>query len=272
MLGYALLAMLSAFVSIGSNYLFGQCMSERPLVAGLVAGIFFGDIPTGVMVGAALEAVFMGAVNVGGAVTAEPVTATTLAVVFVVLMHMSKGVAIALAVPIGLLAGLVYEFIHLSLSSLGAPFIDRAAASGKESNIKLVHFLGWVIKYGICCIPTFLGVLLGAQPVSQMINQVPNTVIAGFTASGNLLPAIGMAMLLKMLWDKKLAIYFLLGFILVSYLGLDMVGVAAFGAVVVVVTALRDTEVLDLKKKLKNARAALPKESAADSDEEAFFA
>ncbi len=44
-----------------------------------------------VVVGAALEAIFMGAVNVGGAVTAEPVTATTLAVVFAVVMHMDQG-------------------------------------------------------------------------------------------------------------------------------------------------------------------------------------
>ena len=273
MLGTALLAMLAAFISIGSNYLFGQCMSERPLVAGLVAGVIFGDIPTGVMVGAALEAIFMGAVNVGGAVTAEPVTATTLAVVFVSVMKMDQGVAIALAVPIGLLAGLLYEFIHLSLSSLAAPLIDKAAASGKESNIKLVHFLGWAIKYGICCLPTFLGVLVGAEPVSQMINNIPNTVIAGFSASGNLLPAVGMAMLLKMLWDKKLAVYFLLGFILISYIGLDMVGVAAFAFVIVVVVALRDKELLDLKKQTMSAQAAVAAaQDSRSSDEEAFFA
>lgn len=274
MLGTALLAFLAAFISLGGNYIFGQCMSERPLVAGLVAGLIFGDVPTGVMVGAALEAIFMGAVNVGGAVTAEPVTATTLAVVFVVVMHMDQGVAIALAVPIGLLAGLLYMFLHLSVSSLAAPLIDKAAASGKERNINLVHFIGWIVKYGICCIPVFLGVLVGAEPVSQMISQIPSTVIAGFTASGNLLPAVGMAMLLKMLWDKKLAVYFLLGFIMVSYLNLPMVGVAAFGAVIVVVTALRDKEGLDLK----NLFSKVPKQisdqsqSSADSDEEAFFA
>ncbi len=273
MLGTALLAFLAAFISLGGNYIFGQCMSERPLVAGLVAGAIFGNIPAGVMIGAALEAIFMGAVNIGGAVTAEPVTAMTLAVVFVVVMHMDQGVAIALAVPIGLLAGLFYMFMHLSVSSLGAPLIDRAAASGKESRIKLVHFGGWAVKYGLCCLPTFFGVLLGAEPVSQMISQIPATIIAGFTASGNLLPAVGMAMLLKMLWDKKLAVYFLLGFILVSYLGLPMVGVAAFGIVVVVVTSLRDKEVFDLEKAkgtIDVADGASP--AISKSDEEAFFA
>ena len=272
MLGTALLAMLAAFISIGSNYMFGQCMTERPIVAGMIAGLLFGDVTTGVVVGAALEAIFMGAVNVGGAVTAEPVTATTLAVVFAVVMHMDQGVAIALAVPIGLLAGLLYEFIHLSLSSLGAPFIDRAAASGKESRIKRVHFLGWLIKYSVCCIPTFLGVLLGAEPVSQMINQGPATIIAGFSASGNLLPAIGMAMLFKMLWNKKLNIFFLLGFILVSYLGLDMVGTAAFGIVLIVAIALKDIEQLNIQNKLKKEAVLSGGADENVAEEEAFFA
>ena len=80
-------------------------------------------------------------------------------------------------------------------------------------------------------------------------------------------------MLLKMLWDKKLAVYFLLGFILVSYLGLPMVGVAAFGIVVVVVTSLRDKEVFDLEKAkgtIDVADGASP--AISKSDEEAFFA
>lgn len=76
MLVPALQAFLATFLALGINWYVGQCMSERPIVAGLIAGIIFGDIPTGVMIGCALEAIFMGAVNVGGAVSAEPVTAT----------------------------------------------------------------------------------------------------------------------------------------------------------------------------------------------------
>lgn len=44
MLGTALLAMLAAFISIGSNYMFGQCMTERPIVAGMIAGLLFGGV------------------------------------------------------------------------------------------------------------------------------------------------------------------------------------------------------------------------------------
>ena len=88
MLYTATMALLAAFVAKWSNNLLGQALTERPLVAGLIAGLFLGDVQTGVLVGAALEAVFLGMVDVGGSVTAEPVTATVLAVAFVSTMGM----------------------------------------------------------------------------------------------------------------------------------------------------------------------------------------
>ncbi len=38
----------------------GQSMMERPLVVGLVTGILMGDMKTGVLMGASLEAIFLG--------------------------------------------------------------------------------------------------------------------------------------------------------------------------------------------------------------------
>ena len=124
------------------------------------------------------------------------------------------------------------------------------------------------MKYFLLAIPSFLAVYIGAEPVAALASTIPDNVIAGFTTCGNLLPAVGMALLLKMLWDKKLAVYYLLGFVLVIYLGLPMVAVAAIGAVIVVITALRDKEILDLKKR----GIVTASDATADADEEDFFA
>lgn len=76
MIGLAVMAWLTVLICYGGNWVLGQCMIERPLVVGLVAGLLMGDVKTGVIIGASLEAIFMGAVNIGGAISAEPVTAT----------------------------------------------------------------------------------------------------------------------------------------------------------------------------------------------------
>ena len=271
MLVPALQAFLATFLALGVNWYVGQCMSERPIVAGLIAGIIFGDIPTGVMIGCALEAIFMGAVNVGGAVSAEPVTATVVTVAFVVATGMNQGVAItAVGTPLGLVAGIIYLMLFNVFMSLFAPAVDWAArtGNGSEKRLLMVRWIGWFVKYFLLAIPSFLAVYIGAEPVAALASQIPENVIAGFTTCGNLLPAVGMALLLKMLWDKKLAVYYLLGFVLVIYLNLPMVAVAALGAVIVVVTALRDMEILDLKKH----GIATSSSSAEEEEEEDFFA
>ena len=271
MLVPALQAFLATFLALGINWYVGQCMSERPIVAGLIAGIIFGDIPTGVMIGCALEAIFLGAVNVGGAVSAEPVTATVVTVAFVVATGMNQGVAItAVGTPLGLVAGIIYLMLFNVFMSLFAPAVDWAArtGNGSEKRLLMVRWIGWFVKYFLLAIPSFLAVYIGAEPVAALASQIPENVIAGFTTCGNLLPAVGMALLLKMLWDKKLAVYYLLGFVLVIYLNLPMVAVAALGAVIVVVTALRDMEILDLKKH----GIATSSSSAEEEEEEDFFA
>lgn len=269
MLQTALLATLAAFICREVNYTCGQCLCDRAMVVGLVTGLFFGDPVTGVIIGALLEVTFMGAVEVGGSATADPITATTLAVVFVVKMGMDQGTAVALAAPIGMLGGIIFNFIHLSLASFAAPFIVRAAETGSDHKVNVAMFGLGAIKYFISVLPVFFAILLGAQPMVDLIGSLPANVIAGLSASGSLLPAIGMGMLLKMLWDSKMVAFFFLGFIMVSYLGLSTVGVAAFGAVIVAIYAINGKEKIDLKRQLERGGTAT---AAADSDEEAFFA
>ncbi len=128
---------------------------------------------------------------------------------------------------------------------------------------------------GLFAIPTFLAVWVGAEPASQLMNMVPQAVLNGFNAASGLLPAVGMALLLRMLWDNKIAIYFLLGFVLFQYLNMPMVAIAAVGAVILVVTALRDLENLDLRNQIKALResgVAAGAQSVAELEEEDFFA
>lgn len=271
MLSTALLAMFVTFACYEMNYIAGDCKCDRAIVVGLVAGIAFGDITTGVIIGALLEVTFMGVVQVGGSATADPASSTVLAVVFVVVMGMDQSTAVALAVPVGVLGGIWWNFMMLSAASFAAPLITKAAESGDMMKMNVLMFGLGAVKYFISALPVFLCVLLGAEPMNELVNALPANVIAGLSASGSLLPAIGMGMLLKMLWDSKIAIYFFLGFIMVSYLGLSTVGVAVFGIVIVVLFVLNGLEKLDLEKKL-NERPAASDDSTLNTDEEAFFA
>ena len=74
----AFLVALAVFVCVGGAELAGFTMLNRPIVIGPLVGLFLGDLHTGIIVGASLEAVFMGVVNIGGASAAEPGIALSL--------------------------------------------------------------------------------------------------------------------------------------------------------------------------------------------------
>lgn len=270
MIGLAFMAWLTVLICYGGNWVLGQCMIERPLVVGLVAGILMGDIKTGVIIGASLEAIFMGAVNIGGAISAEPVTATTLAVAFTAGAGIDQSAAITLAVPVGVVtAFLSIALNNVVLALFAAPF-DKLAADGNEKGLAVQHFLLWFFKYAAFGLIAFLGVYVGAEPVAAIVNQIPANVMSGLNAVGALLPAVGMALLLQMLWSKELAVYFFLGFTLYQYLGMPMIAIAVIGVIIAVVSALRDKEVFDLERKGVKVEGAAA--ASANDDEEDFFA
>ena len=60
MLNVALLSALSYFICYAGNWMFGQSMSDRPIFIGAVTGLLLGDLQQGLIIGATLEAVFMG--------------------------------------------------------------------------------------------------------------------------------------------------------------------------------------------------------------------
>ena len=161
MIGLAIMAWLTVLICYGGNWVLGQCMIERPLVVGLVAGLLMGDVKTGVIIGASLEAIFMGAVNIGGAISAEPVTATALAVAFTVGAGIDQGAAITLAVPVGVVTAFLSIFMNNVFLAFFAATFDKMAAEGNEKGLALQHFVLWFVKYAAFGLIAFLIVAMG---------------------------------------------------------------------------------------------------------------
>lgn len=248
MLMHATMAALAVFICFAGNYLTGQSMMERPLVVGLVTGILMGDMKTGILMGASLEAVFLGNVNIGGVIAAEPVTATTLATTFAIISNVEQKAAMTLAVPIGMLAAFVVMFLKNVFMNIFAPALDKAARENNQKMILTLHFGTWVIYYLIIASISFIGILAGSGPINSFVEHIPQSLMNGLSAAGGLLPAVGFAMLMKLLWDNKLAVFYILGFVLTAYLQLPAVAVAVIGVVICVVSAQRDIEIREVGK------------------------
>ncbi|MGX7014490.1 PTS mannose/fructose/sorbose/N-acetylgalactosamine transporter subunit IIC [Vagococcus silagei] len=270
MLMNAIMAALAVFICFAGNYLTGQSMMERPLVVGLVTGLLLGDMKTGVLMGAALEAIFLGNVNIGGVIAAEPVTATTMATTFAIISNVEQKAALTLAVPIGMLAAFVVMFLKNVFMNIFAPMLDKAARENNQKMIVALHYGTWLIYYLIIASITFIGVLAGSGPVESFVNHIPERLMNGLSAAGGLLPAVGFAMLMKLLWDNKLSVFYILGFVLTAYLNLPAVAVAVLGVVICVISALRDFEIQNISTGATKTANAAP--ATKEDEEEDFFA
>jgi PTS system mannose-specific IIC component len=274
MLYEAIIVSLIVIVTVGGSELLGMTMLNRPIVIGPLVGLALGDIQSGVLIGASLEAVFMGVVNIGGASAAEPGLATAVGTAFAISLGGGAGIALPLAIPIGILGLQVKTLLYVGVIGFFAPVFDRLAAEGKERKIVLLHYGAWALQWGLYGLLPFIGILAGSDAINAFVKAIPHVIMNGLNICGGLLPAVGMAMLLKLLWDKKIYAFFFLGFVLVAYLKLPLVALAVLGAIIAITIAQRDYQVSQLTKKMSAAPAAAAPAGPAgqmDAEEEDFF-
>lgn len=249
MFNVALLSAIAYFICYAGNWIFGQSMSDRPIVIGAVTGLLLGDVYQGLIIGATLEAVFMGSVNIGGQISADHSAATVFAVAFATHSTLDPEAALTIAVPIGVLMGFVTMGVNNVLLTVFTSLMDKWASEGNEKGLLIyLNFGVWLVKNLFFAAIVFFGVYVGYNAVSSFVDSIPDVVMTGLTVCGQLLPAVGLGLLMKMIWTKEIGIFYLLGFVLYIYLGLPIIAVAVLGIVIVVVTAVREFELLKIKQ------------------------
>jgi PTS system mannose-specific IID component len=208
----------------------GTTLLSRPLVLGPLVGLVLGDMEQGVIIGATLELIFMGNIKVGAAIPPDVITGGVLSTAFAIMSGKGAPVALALAVPISILA----EMILSGLFVFRAVFNKKFAAYAEEGDyqgIQRLHILSGLLKPLLMGIVTFLALQLGTDIMKSFLDKIPIWVNDGLRVAGNMLPALGFALLLNLMFNKKSAPYFFLGFILTSYLKLPVIAIGALGVI-----------------------------------------
>ncbi len=213
---------------------------SRPLVNGFVIGLILGDPVKGTIIGAMVNAVYIGVMSIGGATPADTLTAGTLAAALGILADMDPEVALAFAVPVAV-AGASLNVVKMSLFSLLPGIVDKMADEGNMRGIAFMNIVPGTLWAAISPgLITFLAIYYGAGPIQSLIGAMPAQLLHGLTVAGKLLPAAGYAMLLRyMAEDGKLLPAFFIGFVLASYLKLDIIAVVILGTCVALLTNRR---------------------------------
>jgi fructoselysine and glucoselysine-specific PTS system IID component len=212
----------------------GTTLLNRPLVLGPLVGLVLGDFTQGIVIGATLELIFMGNIKVGAAIPPDVITGGVLGTAFAIISGKGPAVALALAVPISILAEMVVSGLFIFRSGFNKKF-NQYAEEGDYHKLQWLHIFSGLLKPLLMGLITFLALQLGADVMKAFLDQIPEWVNTGLQVAGNMLPALGFALLMNVMFNKKVAPYFFLGFILSSYLNLPMIAIGGLGVILALI-------------------------------------
>ena len=112
---------------------------------------------------------------------------------------------------------------------------DKYAEEANYKGVERMHLaagLGLSLMLGLVVMISFM---VGSKTVGNLLAMIPEFIQHGLSVATGLIPALGFAMLARLLINKQVAPYFFLGFALAAYLEIPVTGIAIFGAIVAVV-------------------------------------
>jgi fructoselysine and glucoselysine-specific PTS system IID component len=216
-----------------SEDLLGTTLLSRPLVLGPLVGLVLGDLQQGVIIGASLELIFMGNIKVGAAIPPDVVTGGVLGTAFAIISGKGTGIALALAIPISILAEMLLSALFVTRSVFNKLF-ERYAEAGDWRGVERLHVASGFMKPLLMALVGWLALQLGSGAMKSFLDRIPDWVNTGLQVAGNLLPALGFALLMNLLFHKRVAPYFFLGFLLAAYLKMPVIAVGGLGVIIAV--------------------------------------
>ena len=231
MLTYLLITLIIFFGH--SEDLLGTTLLSRPLVLGPLVGLVLGDLQQGVIIGASLELIFMGNIKVGAAIPPDVVTGGVLGTAFAIISGKGTGIALALAIPISILAEMLLSALFVTRSVFNKLF-ERYAEAGDWRRVERLHVTSGFMKPLLMAMVGWLALQLGSGAMKAFLDRIPDWVNTGLQVAGNLLPALGFALLMNLLFHKRVAPYFFLGFLLAAYLKMPVIAVGGLGVIIAV--------------------------------------
>ncbi|WP_115716232.1 PTS mannose/fructose/sorbose/N-acetylgalactosamine transporter subunit IIC [Amedibacterium intestinale] len=242
-ISFVLILVLMAYTVIGIlDQISIQIGPYTPLFAATVTGALMGDLELGLKIGATLQLMTLGVATYGGATVPDYLTGAILGTAYAAISGEGFEYGIAIAIPVGLLLTQL-DILGRMSNSFFQHYADKCAEKGNVKGVELANVLGalpWILSR---VIPVFIGLYFGETVVTAINNFIPAWFMSGLKAAGAILPALGMAILMRYLPLKKYFPYFIIGFVMIAYGGsiFSLLSVALVGTALAFINYRRST-------------------------------
>lgn len=213
-----------------------------PIVVGVVAGLIYGDLTNGLIIGGGIAAAFAGIIAPGGNLPTDSALAATTVIPIALATGLTAEQAIAFAVPMGLLGSFVTNLRKM----VNVIFVHKADECAEKGNLAGITRCAIIypplIEIPLLFLPVFLIVLFGQDAMLAFMNTVPSWVMHGLEVAGGVMPAIGFALIMNMIGKPRLIPYTFIGFIFVRAVGLNTLTTGVLAACIAVLIVMEKRE------------------------------
>ncbi len=252
-IGLAIMAII-----VGVDFWLESFFIFRPIIVSTLTGLILGDIQLGLLTGGITELAFAGLTPAGGTQPPNPVLAGVMTTVIAYTTGTEAGGAMALALPFSFLMQYVILFCYSTFSFFmkGA---DQAAEEADTARIVKINMICTSIIALLYGIIVFLCAYVAQDAMKAFVEMLPAWLTHGFEVAGGILPAVGFAMLLKVMLKAEFVPYLLIGFVIACFLSFsNLLPIAVVGVALALL-------IYNIEKSIK---AHTPVQTTAGEDEE----
>lgn len=160
-----------------------------------------------------------GAGPLAGAQPPNVIIGTIVGTAFAITTGVKPDVAVGVAVPFAVAVQMGITFLFSVMSGVMSR-CDRMAENADTRGIERVNYLALLALGTFYFLCAFLPIYFGAEHAKTIIDVLPQRLIDGLGVAGGIMPAIGFAVLLKIMMKNVYIPYFILGFVAAAWLKL----------------------------------------------------
>ena len=211
-IGLAIMAII-----VGVDFWLEGLFIFRPIIVSTLTGLILGDVQLGLLTGGITELAFAGLTPAGGTQPPNPVLAGVMSTVIAYTTKTEASGAMALALPFSFLMQYIILFCYSTFSFFmkGADKAAEEADTAKIVKINMTCTAIIALLYGII---VFLCAYVAQDAMKAFVEILPEWLTHGFEVAGGILPAVGFAMLLKVMLKGEFVPYLLIGFVIACFL------------------------------------------------------
>jgi len=230
-----LLLILVSFV-VNYDVIQIQCFAKCGAITliGFLTGIILGDVTQGLLIGGTMELMSLGLAGFGGASVPNYRVGCAVGAAYAIATGGGLDVALLVGVPTATL-GVQFDVLAKMAGSFWLHLSEKAAAQGNYKKCYNIILFGNIFgsRVALAAVyPVAICLIFGSSIIDWILEVIPAWFTSSFTIVGNVLPALGMAILMKYLPLKGNFQFLILGFVLSVYLGLDIMPIALIGVVI----------------------------------------